>query len=73
MLDRSALYIHPPRGRKGRAIDSVTEGFVEATRRDTPCSSFLPADAQCREAYRRPANSTGSSRLISDKHTTDRS
>jgi hopanoid C-3 methylase len=32
MLDRSALYIHPPRGRKGRAIDSATEGFVEATR-----------------------------------------
>jgi hypothetical protein len=32
MLDRSALYIHPPRGRKGRAIDSATEGFVQSTR-----------------------------------------
>ena len=31
-LDRNALYIHPPRGRKGRAIDSATEHFVEATR-----------------------------------------
>jgi hopanoid C-3 methylase HpnR len=29
---RSALYIHPPRGRKGRAIDSATERFVEDTR-----------------------------------------
>src|SRR5262249_7183048 len=27
-----ALYIHAPRGRKGRAIDSATEQFVEATR-----------------------------------------
>jgi hypothetical protein len=27
-----ALYIHPPRGRKGRAIDSATERFVEETR-----------------------------------------
>ena len=26
------LYIHPPRGRKGRAIDSATERFVEETR-----------------------------------------
>jgi hopanoid C-3 methylase HpnR len=26
------LYIHPPRGRKGRAIDAATEHFVEATR-----------------------------------------
>jgi hopanoid C-3 methylase len=26
------LYIHPPRGRKGRAIDAATESFVEATR-----------------------------------------
>jgi hopanoid C-3 methylase len=26
------LYIHPPRGRKGRAIDAATENFVEATR-----------------------------------------
>jgi len=32
MLDRRALYIHPPRGRKGRAIDSATEGFVQSTR-----------------------------------------
>ena len=28
----SALYIHRPRGRKGRAIDSATERFVEETR-----------------------------------------
>jgi hopanoid C-3 methylase len=27
-----SLYIHPPRGRKGRAIDGRTEQFVEATR-----------------------------------------
>jgi hypothetical protein len=27
-----ALYIHPPRGRKGRAIDSATERFVQETR-----------------------------------------
>ncbi|HEY3908777.1 MAG TPA: hopanoid C-3 methylase HpnR [Stellaceae bacterium] len=27
-----SLYIHPPRGRKGRAIDNATESFVEATR-----------------------------------------
>jgi len=27
-----SLYIHPPRGRKGRAIDQPTERFVEATR-----------------------------------------
>jgi hypothetical protein len=27
-----SLYIHPPRGRKGRAIDAATERFVEATR-----------------------------------------
>jgi hopanoid C-3 methylase len=26
------LYIHPPRGRKGRAIDAATEDFVEETR-----------------------------------------
>ena len=28
----SQLYIHPPRGRKGRAIDAATENFVDATR-----------------------------------------
>jgi magnesium-protoporphyrin IX monomethyl ester (oxidative) cyclase len=28
----AALYIHAPRGRKGRAIDAATERFVEATR-----------------------------------------
>jgi hopanoid C-3 methylase len=27
-----SLYIHPPRGRKGRAIDRPTEQFVDATR-----------------------------------------
>ena len=26
------LYVHPPRGRKGRAIDAATESFVDATR-----------------------------------------
>jgi hopanoid C-3 methylase len=31
----SALYIHPPRGRKGRAIDGATERFVDATRMGT--------------------------------------
>jgi hopanoid C-3 methylase HpnR len=29
---RAALYVHPPRGRKGRAIDQATERFVEETR-----------------------------------------
>jgi hopanoid C-3 methylase len=29
---RTALYIHAPRGRKGRAIDAATERFVEETR-----------------------------------------
>ncbi len=29
---RSPLYIHAPRGRKGRAIDAATEGFVDTTR-----------------------------------------
>ncbi|MGH7031184.1 MAG: hopanoid C-3 methylase HpnR [Stellaceae bacterium] len=28
----NSLYIHPPRGRKGRAIDNATENFVEETR-----------------------------------------
>jgi len=31
-LPGGALYIHPPRGRKGRAIDNATERFVEETR-----------------------------------------
>jgi hopanoid C-3 methylase len=31
-LARTALYIHAPRGRKGRAIDAATERFVEETR-----------------------------------------
>jgi magnesium-protoporphyrin IX monomethyl ester (oxidative) cyclase len=31
----AALYIHPPRGRRGRAIDAATERFVEATRAGT--------------------------------------
>jgi hopanoid C-3 methylase HpnR len=30
-----SLYIHPPRGRKGRAIDAATERFVEETRMGT--------------------------------------
>ena len=28
----AALYIHAPRGRKGRAIDAATERFVDASR-----------------------------------------
>jgi len=28
----SSLYVHPPRGRRGRAIDAATEQFVEETR-----------------------------------------
>ena len=28
----TAIYIHAPRGRKGRAIDAATERFVDATR-----------------------------------------
>jgi hypothetical protein len=31
-LTSRALYIHPPRGRKGRAIENATEQFVEETR-----------------------------------------
>jgi hopanoid C-3 methylase HpnR len=30
--NRGALYVHVPRGRKGRAIDNATERFVEETR-----------------------------------------
>jgi hypothetical protein len=30
--DGRGLYVHAPRGRKGRAIDSATERFVEETR-----------------------------------------
>jgi hypothetical protein len=30
--DARSLYIHAPRGRRGRAIDDRTEEFVEATR-----------------------------------------
>src|SRR3954452_1009723 len=30
--DRRSLYVHPPRGRAGRAIDAETEEFVDATR-----------------------------------------
>jgi hopanoid C-3 methylase len=30
--DRGSLYIHAPRGRKGRAIDPATERFVDDTR-----------------------------------------
>jgi hypothetical protein len=32
---RASLYIHPPRGRKGRAIDAATEQFVDETRMGT--------------------------------------
>jgi hypothetical protein len=28
----TSLYVHAPRGRKGRATDASTERFVEATR-----------------------------------------
>jgi len=28
----ASLYVHPPRGRRGRAIDAATEQFVEETR-----------------------------------------
>ena len=28
----ASLYVHPPRGRRGRAIDAGTEQFVEETR-----------------------------------------
>ncbi len=31
-VNAAALYIHAPRGRKGRAIDAATEQFVDATR-----------------------------------------
>jgi hopanoid C-3 methylase len=31
-LNAASLYIHAPRGRKGRAIDAATEQFVDATR-----------------------------------------
>ena len=31
-IDPKSLYIHKPRGRKGRAIDDSTEAFVEQTR-----------------------------------------
>jgi magnesium-protoporphyrin IX monomethyl ester (oxidative) cyclase len=31
-VDRRSLYVHPPRGRRGRAIDDATERFVDETR-----------------------------------------
>lgn len=31
-VDKQTLYVHEPRGRKGRAIDDATERFVDATR-----------------------------------------
>lgn len=31
-VDRKLLYVHPPQGRKGRAIDQSTEAFVDETR-----------------------------------------
>ncbi len=31
-LNPASLYIHAPRGRRGRAIDAATEAFVDATR-----------------------------------------
>jgi hopanoid C-3 methylase len=31
-VNPAALYIHAPRGRRGRAIDLATEQFVEETR-----------------------------------------
>jgi hopanoid C-3 methylase HpnR len=31
-VDREAMYIHPPLGRKGRATDNETEAFVDETR-----------------------------------------
>jgi hopanoid C-3 methylase HpnR len=31
-LDRRKLYVYPPQGRRGRAIDDATEDFVDATR-----------------------------------------
>jgi hypothetical protein len=34
-IDPKHLFIHPPRGRRGRTIDDATEGFVEATRMGT--------------------------------------
>jgi hypothetical protein len=32
--DKHALYIHRPRGRRGRALDEDTEHFVDQTRMD---------------------------------------
>jgi hopanoid C-3 methylase HpnR len=34
-VDPATLYIHPARGRRGRAIDAATEEFVDATRMGT--------------------------------------
>jgi len=31
-LAPAALYVHAPRGRRGRAIDAATEQFVDETR-----------------------------------------
>ena len=33
--ERVARYVHPPRGRKSRAIERSTERFVEQSRMDT--------------------------------------
>jgi hopanoid C-3 methylase len=34
-VNPAALYVHAPRGRRGRAIDAATEEFVDATRMGT--------------------------------------
>lgn len=31
-VDRRTMYVHPPQGRRGRAIDDATEDFVDKTR-----------------------------------------
>jgi hypothetical protein len=33
--DSKSLYVHAPKGRKGRAIDDATERFVDETRMGT--------------------------------------
>src|SRR6266850_4795921 len=45
---RASLYVHTPRGRKGRSIDVATERFVDETRMDATALRAGPAGATSR-------------------------
>jgi hopanoid C-3 methylase HpnR len=39
VIDPRSIYVHPPRGRRGRSIDDATEAFVEETRMGSKTAS----------------------------------